>query len=35
VLAEFIGKKCGFDPDTCYLSGLMHDVGKIVLVDFW
>lgn len=34
VIAEFLGKKCKLDPDACYLSGLMHDVGKIVLVDF-
>lgn len=34
VISEFLGKKCKLDTDACYLSGLMHDVGKIVLVDF-
>ncbi|MCX8084467.1 MAG: HDOD domain-containing protein [Calditerrivibrio sp.] len=34
LITEFIGKKCKMDTDACYLAGLMHDIGKIVLVDF-
>ncbi|MEF3254034.1 MAG: HDOD domain-containing protein [Deferribacterales bacterium] len=34
VLAESIAKKLRLDSDAAYLAGLMHDIGKIVLVDF-
>lgn len=33
-LCEILGKACGQDEDALYLAGLMHDVGKTVLVDF-
>lgn len=33
-IAEIIGKKLKLDSDACYLAGLMHDIGKVVLVDF-
>lgn len=33
-LCEAIGKAVGEDEDALYLSGLMHDLGKTVIVDF-
>ncbi len=33
-IAEIIAKKLKLDSDACYLAGLMHDIGKVVLVDF-
>jgi putative nucleotidyltransferase with HDIG domain len=33
-LCEVLGKACKEDEDALYLSGLMHDIGKTVLVDF-
>lgn len=33
-LAENIGKLCSQDSEALYLAGLMHDLGKTVLVDF-
>lgn len=29
-----IAKKLKIDTDSSYLAGLMHDIGKVVLVDF-
>ncbi|ADD69459.1 metal dependent phosphohydrolase [Denitrovibrio acetiphilus DSM 12809] len=33
-LSEILGKACSLDEDALYLAGLMHDIGKTVLVDF-
>ena len=33
-LCEILAKECGEDEDALYLAGLMHDIGKTVLVDF-
>lgn len=33
-LAELLAKECEEDEDALYLAGLMHDIGKTVLVDF-
>jgi len=33
-LCELLGKACEEDEDALYLAGLMHDIGKTVLVDF-
>ncbi len=33
-LSELLGKAAGEDEDALYLAGLMHDIGKTVLVDF-
>ncbi|PLX70590.1 MAG: hypothetical protein C0602_03525 [Denitrovibrio sp.] len=33
-LCESLGKACSLDEDSLYLAGLMHDIGKTVLVDF-
>jgi putative nucleotidyltransferase with HDIG domain len=33
-LCEAIGKEAGEDEDALYLAGLMHDIGKTVVVDF-
>ena len=33
-LCELLGKAAGEDEDSLYLAGLMHDIGKTVLVDF-
>jgi len=33
-LCEILAKTCGEDEDAAYLAGLMHDIGKTVLVDF-
>lgn len=33
-ISEVLAKPCGLDEDALYLAGLMHDVGKTVLVDF-
>jgi len=33
-LCEILGKACEQDEDALYLAGLMHDIGKTVLVDF-
>lgn len=33
-LSEILAKTCGMDEDALYLAGLMHDIGKTVLVDF-
>jgi len=33
-LCEIMGKACELDEDALYLAGLMHDIGKTVLVDF-
>lgn len=33
-LCEAIGKAVGEDEDALYLAGLMHDLGKTVIVDF-
>jgi len=33
-ISEIIAKKLKFDTDASYLAGLMHDIGKVVLVDF-
>lgn len=33
-LCEILGKACDLDEDALYLAGLMHDIGKTVLVDF-
>jgi putative nucleotidyltransferase with HDIG domain len=34
VIAETLAKLVGEDPDSLYLAGLMHDIGKSILVDF-
>ncbi|MGE4318513.1 MAG: HDOD domain-containing protein [Deferribacterales bacterium] len=34
MLCEAIGKAAGEDEDALYLAGLMHDMGKTVIVDF-
>lgn len=31
--AEIIAEKVGVDRDTAYVSGLLHDIGKVVLID--
>ena len=28
VSAEAIGRAAGLDPDRCYVSGLLHDIGR-------
>jgi putative nucleotidyltransferase with HDIG domain len=33
-LCEILSKECELDEDAHYLAGLMHDIGKTVLVDF-
>jgi len=33
-ICEILGKACSLDEDALYLAGLMHDIGKTVLVDF-
>jgi len=33
-LCEALGKAAGEDDDALYLAGLMHDIGKTVVVDF-
>jgi len=33
-LCEAMGKAAGEDEDALYLAGLMHDMGKTVIVDF-
>lgn len=33
-LSEILGKLTNQDEDALYLAGLMHDIGKTVLVDF-
>jgi len=33
-ISELIAKKLKIDTDSSYLAGLMHDIGKVVLVDF-
>jgi len=31
LIARAFGKSVGLDEDTCFLGGLLHDVGKIIL----
>ncbi|MGB9730800.1 MULTISPECIES: HDOD domain-containing protein [Calditerrivibrio] len=33
-ISELIARKLKMDTDSAYLAGLMHDIGKVVLVDF-
>lgn len=33
-LAQEIAKDAGCDPESHYMGGLMHDIGKIVMADF-
>ncbi len=33
-VAQIIGKQLELDHDSLYLAGLLHDIGKVVLVDF-
>lgn len=34
LIAEELAKKAQMDPDEMFLSGLFHDIGKTVMVDF-
>lgn len=34
LMSSVIGKHSGQDEDALYMAGLLHDVGKIVMVDF-
>ncbi|MGE4497337.1 MAG: HDOD domain-containing protein [Deferribacterales bacterium] len=34
MLSESLAEMLGEDPDSLYLAGLMHDIGKSILVDF-
>ena len=34
LLCEAFAKRAGEDTDALYLAGLMHDIGKTILVDF-
>lgn len=33
-ISQEIGRELGLDQDALYMVGLMHDVGKVVMVDF-
>lgn len=33
-ISQEIGKELGLDPDALYMVGLMHDIGKVVMMDF-
>lgn len=33
-IAQEIAKEVGYDADSHYMGGLMHDIGKIVMADF-
>lgn len=33
-IAQMIGKELALDEDALYLAGLLHDIGKVLMVDF-
>jgi putative nucleotidyltransferase with HDIG domain len=34
LLSEAFARAAGEDPDALFLAGLLHDIGKVILVDF-